>query len=273
MTIHGLNCYQYVTFVISNNNPKLNKMKKLISLLFLATIAAATMAQTADGIVSKYLENIGGIEKWKTLKTARLEGTVPTPQGDFAFEMLRKAPNMFMISVDVMGQKLIPQAYDGEVAWTLNPFTGDPNPQKLPEDQVKSVIQEADFEDPFIDYAKKGHEVAYEGSVDVDGLNCFQVILTKNKGKGDDELVMNYFFDAETYLPVMVKQTPKSGQMAGQEMNIYYSDYQDTGNGLIMPYNIDTKVGGQSVQAIKFTKIELDADISDDVFKFPGTVQ
>ena len=59
----------------------------------------------------------------------------------------------------------------------------------------------------------------------------------------------------------MVKQIPTSGQMAGQEMNVYYSDYQDAGDGLLMPYTIDTKVGGQSVQAVKFTKIELNGEI------------
>lgn len=248
-------------------------MRKLISTVFFIVTTVLLSAQTADEIVNKYLENIGGIENWRALKTARLEGTVPTPQGEFGFEMLRKAPNMFMISVDVMGQKLIPQAYDGEVAWTLNPFTGDPNPQKLPEDQVKNVQQEADFEDPFIDYARKGHDVTYEGKTDVDGVSCYQVKLTKNKGKGEDEIIMDYFFDAETYLPLLVKQTPNSGQMAGQEMNVYYSDYQDTGNGLIMPYTIDQKIGGQSVQAIKFTKIELGGDIPDDVFKFPAVDQ
>jgi len=248
-------------------------MKKLITLLFLIVFSLSARAQTAESIVSKYLENIGGAEKWKALKTAKLTGTVPTPQGDFAFEMLRKAPNKYMISVDVMGQKLIPQAYDGEVAWTLNPFTGDPNPQKLPEEQVKGVVQEADFEDPFIDFAQKGHEVTYEGTSDVDGVNCYQLKLTKNKGKVEDEMIMDYFLDSETYLPLLVKQTPNAGQMAGQELNVYYSDYQDAGDGLIMPFTIDTKVAGQSVQAIKFTKIELNADVSDEVFKFPETVQ
>jgi hypothetical protein len=58
--------------------------------------------------------------------------------------------------------------------------------------------------------------------------------------------------------------------MAGQEMDVYYSDYQDAGDGLMMPYLIDTKVGGQSVQAVKFTTIEANADISDDVFKYTG---
>ena len=261
-----------IYYLCSNviNHPKQKIMKKVLIFLFLSAVTVTLKSQTAEGIVDKYLESIGGIDKWKALKTAKLTGTVPTPQGDFTFEMFRKAPNKFIISLDVMGQKFVPQAYDGEVAWTLNPFMVNPAPQKLPEEQVISVKQEADFEDPFIDFALKGNEVVYEGTADVDGVNCFQLKLTKNKGKGAEEVVMNYFFDSETYLPIMVKQFPTSGQMAGQEMNVYYSDYQDAGNGLLMPYTIDTKVGGQSVQAVKFTQIELNGDIADDVFKFPG---
>jgi outer membrane lipoprotein-sorting protein len=245
-------------------------MKRSIAVLLFAVIAMSSWSQTAEGIVNKYLENIGGVEKWKALKTSKLVGTVPTPQGDFAFEMLRKIPNKFIISVDVMGQKLVPQAYDGEIAWTINPFLGNPAPQKLPEDQYASIKSEADFEDPFINYALKGNEIVYQGTGDVDGINCYILKLTKNKGKAEEEIEMTYYFDADTYLPVMVKQTPKSGQMAGQEMNVYYSDYQDAGDGLIMPYTIDTKVGGQSVQAVKFTTIELNGEISDDVFKYTG---
>ena len=244
-------------------------MKKSIVLLFLSFFAITIWSQTAESVVSKYLENIGGADNWKALKTAKFVGTLPTPQGDFSFEMLRKAPNKFIVSVDVMGQKLVPQAYDGEVAWTINPFMGNPEPQKLDEEQAKSVKQQSDFEDPFIDYASKGNEVAYIGTSDVDGVKCYELLLTKNKGKEDEE-AMNYFFDAETYLPLMVKQTPTSGQMSGQEMNIYYSDYQDAGNGLIMPYSLDTKVGGQTVQSITFTTIEFNGDIADDVFKYPG---
>lgn len=245
-------------------------MKKLLTLFFLSVITVSLWSQTAEGVVNKYLESIGGADKWKAIKTAKLTGTVPTPQGDFTFEMFRKAPNKFIISLDIMGQKFVPQAYDGEVAWTLNPFMGDPTPQKLPDEQMISVKQEADFEDPFIDYALKGNEVIYVGTTDVDGVNCYELKLTKNKGKAEEELVMNYYFDSETYLPIMIKQVPKSGQMAGQETNVYYSDYQDAGNGLLMPYTIDTKVGGQIVQAVKFTQIELNGEITEEVFKFPG---
>jgi outer membrane lipoprotein-sorting protein len=245
-------------------------MKKIFTiLLFSALTMTTSWSQTVDGILSKYFESIGGVEKWKSLKTLKMTGTVPTPQGDFAFEMSRKAPNKYMISLDVMGQKMIPQAYDGETAWMLNPFIGNPAPQKLPEDQAKALKSEADFEDPFIDYVKKGYEVTYEGDADVDGIKCYILKLIKNKGQGADESIMRYYLDNETYLPMMLKQKSDAGQMAGQEVDIYFSDYQDAGDGLIMPFTMDTKVGGQSVQAIKFNTVMVNVEIPDEIFKFP----
>jgi len=246
-------------------------MKKLLTILLFSVIAFSTSkSQTVDGILSKYFESIGGIEKWKELKSMKMTGTIPTPQGEFAFEMNRKAPDKLMISLDVMGQKLIPQAYDGVTAWTLNPFTGNPAPQKLPEDQAKAIKLDADFQDPFIDFAGKGHEVTYVGETDVDGIKCLTLKLIKNKGKAEDEVVSDYYFDAETYLPIMMKQKSTSGPMAGQEVSVYYSDYQDAGDGIMIPFYLDTKANGQSVQAIKFTTIVVNAEISDDIFKFPG---
>jgi outer membrane lipoprotein-sorting protein len=50
------------------------------------------------------------------------------------------------------------------------------------------------------------------------------------------------------------------------------SDYQDIGEGLMMPFNMDTRMNGQSVQAIKFTTITINQEIPDSLFTFPGTV-
>lgn len=246
-------------------------MKKLFAVLvFMVMTLTALLPQTVDEILGKYFESIGGIEKWKEIKTMKLTGQIPTPQGEFTFEMSRKAPNKMIISLDVMGQKLVPQAYDGEVAWTLNPFTGNTAPQKLPEAQARDIIRDAAFEDPFIDFAGKGHEVSFEGTGDVDGVKCYILKLVQNKGKGEEESTSSYFLDSESYLPVLVKQTVTNEQMGTQDVDVYMSDYQDIGNGLMMSFSMDTRIGGESVRAIKFTKAVLNEEISDDVFKFPA---
>jgi outer membrane lipoprotein-sorting protein len=245
-------------------------MKKIFTILLFSVLCITATTQTVDEILSKYFENIGGIDKWKALKTMKMIGQLPTPQGDFTFEMNRKAPNKLMMSVDVMGQKLIPQAFDGEIAWTINPFTGNPDAQKLPEEQAKGLKEEAIFEDPFIDYATKGYEVTYEGTSDLEGSKCHILKLIRNKGQGADESVSSYYFDSESYLPVMTRQTANNPQTGSQEVEVFYSDYQDVGNGLIMPFNLDSHMNGQSVQVIKFTKIVVNEDIPDEIFKYPG---
>jgi outer membrane lipoprotein-sorting protein len=214
--------------------------------------------------------SIGGVEKWRALKTMKLTGVVPTPQGEFTFEMSRKAPNKMLVTADVMGQKIIPQAYDGEVAWMLNPFAGSQTATKMSEQQTKDLMRDAAFEDPFIDFASKGFEVTYEGTADVEGIQCHVLKLVRNKGQGADESSSTYYFDPDSFLPLMTKLSVYTEQMGSQEVEIYYSDYQDIGNGLLMPYTMDTRANGASVQNIKFTKVVVDEEIADEVFKYPG---
>lgn len=246
-------------------------MKNLFSILVLSLITiTSARSQTVDEILGKYFESIGGIEKVKSVNTLKMIGVLPTPQGEFDFELAQKTPNMIKITVTVMGQTMVPQAYDGNTGWMLNPFTGSNTPEKLPDDQTKALMDEAEFEDPFIDYAKKGHAVTYEGTGEVDGINCFILKLVKNKGIAEKENTSDYYFDGDSYLPLMVKQTPENGQMAGQEVMVYFSDYQDAGDGLIKAYTMDSRIDGQSVQMIKFKTIVVNEEIPDEFFKFPG---
>src|SRR5512145_2356515 len=104
-------------------------MKKLFTVLLFSMMMTFAWSQTVDEIVGKYFENAGGMQKMKDMKTLKMKGTLPTPQGDFAFEMCQKAPNKIIMTLDIMGQKMIPQAFDGQTAWMLNPLTGDPKPQ------------------------------------------------------------------------------------------------------------------------------------------------
>jgi outer membrane lipoprotein-sorting protein len=77
-----------------------------------------------------------------------------------------------------------------------------------------------------------------------------------------------YYFDVENSLQIMIKQaTP---QTMGQEVEIYMSDYQETGDGFLMPFVLDTQLDGQSIQKLSFSAITINEDITDDVFRFPG---
>jgi outer membrane lipoprotein-sorting protein len=243
-------------------------MKKsftLTTLLFVAFQLA--QAQTVEEILKKYFERVGGVDTWKNMKSLKMSGSMVIPGGEFPFTLYRKAPNKFKVVLDIMGQEIVPQAYDGETGWMINPYTGGNGPQKLPDDQMKSLRDMSEFEDPFINYQSKGFDVSYEGPADAGGVHCFVLKLTKHKGIEGEEMSSYYYFDTENYLQIMVKQT--STQSMGQEVEIYLSDYQDAGNGILIPFVMDTQMQGQSVNKLNFTVITANEEIADDIFKFP----
>ena len=248
-------------------------MKKImLTLVVLAICVFSISAQTVDEIIGKYHQSIGGLELLKSHTSTKAFGKAPTPQGDFPFELFQEKPNKIKVSLDIMGKKMIPQAFDGQTAWMLNPFMGD-TAQKLPEDQVKSLLDDAELEDPFIDYAAKGHEVTLEGTEDVQGNPCFKIKLVKYKGNESRESTQYYYFDQGSFIPLMIKNSVNVGGQADQVIETYLSDYQEVGNGMVMPFSFEVKMAGQIVQSIIFEKIIINEDIPDEEFKFPGQAQ
>src|SRR5687767_10028540 len=132
--------------------------RKLTLTLIAVALAFVVKAQTADEILAKYFEATGGLSKLKAVKSMKMTGKAPSPQGDFPITIYNKAPNKQKVVLNVQGQELVAQAYDGTTAWALNPFAGGTDPVKLDEQQTKEISEE-ELEDDFIDYAKKGHAV------------------------------------------------------------------------------------------------------------------
>jgi outer membrane lipoprotein-sorting protein len=243
-------------------------MKKILFLaLVISSLSAGIFAQTADEIVNKYFETVGGMEKWKNLKSMKMTGNLVMQMGQFPFTIYRKAPNKFKVVVDIQGQQIIPQAFDGDTAWMLNPFAGGTGPEKVPDDQVRAVKEESDFEDPFIDYKSKGIELTYDSTTEINGVKCYVVKMTKHKGEEGLEMSSSYFFDMGTGLVYMIRQ--KSSQSNDQEIDIYLSDYREVKDGILMPYVMDTQAQGQSLQKLDYSAIDLDMEMPDDLFKMP----
>jgi outer membrane lipoprotein-sorting protein len=248
----------------------LNPMKRpLASLVILLFTVQIFQAQTADNIIAKYFESVGGIEKWKNLKSIKMTGKMVILQGEFPITLYRKSPNKFKIVMNIEGQEIIPQAFDGETGWMNTPFGGAAGPQKMEEDQVRELRDVSEFEDPLIDYKARGFVASYEGTADTFGVQCYIVKLIRHKGIEGKELASLYYFDTEHYLPVMIKQP--SPQAMGQEIEIHMSEYQETSDGVLMPFVMDTHFKGQSVQKLNFTAITINEELADDLFKFPET--
>lgn len=241
-------------------------MKRLSLFLFILFAGSLTYAQTADEILAKYLETTGGVQNWKALKTMKATGKMSMQGMDLDFNMTSKVPNKVHMVIKVQGQEIV-QAYDGTDAWMLNPLMGGKEPVKLPEEQAKEMTDQ-EVEDEFIDYKKKGHEVKLLGKEEVDGTSCYKIELIKNKNNDKEDVTEIHYFDAENFVPIMTKSYARSGPSKGQEAQTYLSDYQEV-NGLMIPFSMETKSNGQTVQKMTFQKITINENVEDTLFAFP----
>ena len=241
------------------------KLKSLFIVLAVLSFVGA-QAQTADEVLAKYFVNTGGLDKWKSLKSRTMTGKAFFGQ-DFPMTVYEKAPNKQKTVVNVQGTELMINVYDGTDAWMLNPLQGGKDPVKLDDEQAKDVKDE-EFEDEFIDYKKKGHEVTLEGTEEIDGVKCFKLKLVKNKNNPKEDITELHYFDSENFVPIMQASYVRSGPQKGTEVKSYLSDYQDV-SGLMFPFSIEQKINGQSLSKITIEKITLNDIADDSIFAFP----
>ncbi|MFL6213403.1 MAG: LolA family protein [Blastocatellia bacterium] len=240
--------------------------RRHLILLFAFTLlmSALASAQTADEIIKKNIEARGGLQKIKAIKSVKATGklAVAGPGLELPITIQQKRPNTFRLDATFQGQSLI-QVYDGDTGWQINPFENINQPEKMAGDDLKDAQEQADLDGPLVDYKEKGHTVELMGKEDLEGTPAYKLKLTLKSG--DTRYV---YIDAANYLELKV--TAKRRSPGGeQEMDIYPGNYKPI-NGVLFPYSIEQKVGGQTQVTISMDKIEVDVPIDDAIFKMPA---
>lgn len=234
----------------------------ILSFLFVAGSFTLSQAQTADEIINQYLELMGGADAWKAVNSMQISGTTTMQGMAFPINVTSSRPNKQKVEVDIQGKKLI-DAFDGEKAWTINPFMGSMEPQLKTEEETQEAATQM-FEDEFIDYQKKGHTVSLEGTEAIGGTECYKIKMVKADG---DELF--YFFDKEIFVPVMTRTFAKSGPMKGQPIEVFTSDYEEV-DGLMIPFSIEQKLNGQTFMTMNAEEIKLNVEVEEGFFSMPS---
>jgi len=217
---------------------------------------------SVDDIIDTYFENIGGKEGWRNVKSMRITGEGIQMGMKFPLTVLAKEPNLQIVNVEVQGMSIV-EAYDGEVAWATNPFGGSTEPTKKSDEETAEAAKES-FQDDLLDYKEKGHTVSLEGTEEYEGSETYKLKLVRADG---EERI--YFFDTELMIPLAVRSTPKSGQMKGQTIDAVSGDFQEV-DGLMVPFSLKQKIGGQTAMEMISSKVEFNVPISDEEFSFPG---
>jgi hypothetical protein len=234
----------------------------LLSLFAISLIAAPAHAMTAEELIAKAINALGGEEALRALETEVVTGKVMVQGMELPFKMTKMRPDLLRTESEFQGVSIV-QAYDGEKAWTVNPMMGTQDPQDMPPMQEKAFLQQADFDGPLIDYEKKGYTVEYIGEDEVEGTTVHHLKVDTH-----DDVVYDMYFDAEYFM--LLKQ---SGTMAMEEqevsMDTYFSDYKQVGE-LMLPHAIEMRMGEQTMNQIMIETFEHDAEVESAIFERPA---
>jgi len=235
----------------------------MMSLCALALVSVSAFGQTADELLDKSLTAVGGKDKIKALHSVRMTGKMKMGPMEAPFTMTKARPAVMRVDFTIQGMTGT-QAYDGTTGWLLMPFSGNKDAQKMPEDMLKEIRTEADFDGPTFDYKAKGNKVEYVGKEDVQGTPTYKLHVTTKDGQES-----NVYLDAESYLPIRTDGTRKiQGQDIDMETNL--GDYK-TVDGLTFAYSIDSHPKGkEGGQAITIEKIDLNPTVDMKMFAMPA---
>src|SRR3954471_2085610 len=227
-------------------------MKKILLALSAFVAVSAVNAQTADEVITKHIDAMGGKEKLSQITSVYVESGTEVMGNESATKTTILNGKAFRNESDFNGQKIV-QVVTDKGAWAINPFGGSTDAVATPDEQYK-IAQDQIYVDPFLNYAAKGAKAELLGKEKVGAVDAYKIKYT-NK----DNAETTYFIDPSTYYIV---QAVKKGNAMGQEVtvNIVYSDYRKNDFGLSWPYitNIDM---GQFALKVNAKKVEVNKTV------------
>lgn len=230
-----------------------------LTLLFFSTLVAKS--QTADEIINRYIQFIGGAETWKSINTITTSGNYNYGGVAFPYVAWSKAPNLYLYTVTFNG-KSFSQAYNGQVGWRIDGFKNEKTKTILKDKQATALANEADveLESLFINYHQKGYMAELLGPDSVNSRPSYKIRLLT---KGDTAV---YYFDKTDFSLLEKQAASKNSEMDKAPMDIFYSDYQLTGN-IRLPRKINCTTAGQRILLITVDSVKLNDPLPESKFQ------
>jgi len=238
-------------------------MRRIVALFGLSAGSVLLSAQTAEELVAKNILAHGGLEKIKSIRTLRMTGRMQSGSFQAQVGQDSMAPDLMRQTFTVQGMTEI-EAYDGTVGWKISPFEGRKDPELLGEDELRPLLEDADFYGPLVDYQTKGSRVEYLGHDTVDGDDAYKLKVTLKNGD-----IVYYYLDPETFLEIRV-ETVRFIRGAVREEFREPGSYKLVG-GVYYPFSLESGSKLQPGNTVRITidKIEVNVPLDKKEFQMP----
>src|SRR6266511_25034 len=192
-----------------------------------AETATKEMPPTADQILAKYTEALGGSAAIDKLKTRSMKGTWLTGNGiTLGYEVYQSAPDGIYTVLNTPKQSVIERGFAGQTAW-------EKSNRGLRDLEGIEVFYLKRYPDLFKDIKLQGQftRISFGGKDKVDGKDVYVLRGLAFDGKGE-----RLFFDAQTGLLLRrITSTPTIVGIIPEQVD--YDDYREV-DGLKLPFTI-----------------------------------
>ena len=214
---------------------------------------------SADEIINKYVEALGGAAAIEKINSRVEKGTITVNGHEFPVEVTSKAPNK-RISIMHMPNGENITAYDGQSGWIGNP---GPRPPRIMSPQEAEIAAfEANFHLP-LELKKMFTQLRVRPSEKIGGHDAVQIT-----GMREGKPPVRLFFDKDSGLllrAVHYTETP----LGRNPTEVNYSDYQsEQGVKIPLQWTVARPLGRFTIQ---IKTVQQNAPVDDSKFQKPAT--
>jgi outer membrane lipoprotein-sorting protein len=231
----------------------------VIALLGAPALGAAS-GPTADEIIANYVKTIGGMEKLEAIKTLKKTGRY-TSGGGLEAKVVEesKRPDLVRQEFVLQGMTGI-TAWDGKTGWKIEPWQGKKDVEPLGEEELKQILEDADFDGPLVNYKQKGNAVELVGTEPVEGTDAYKLKVTLKAGD-----VQYFFMDTDYFVPIKIEKT-RVVRGAPRESETSIGDYKKVA-GVYFPHSFESGQKGSANRAkVVYDKVEANVPLDDSRF-------
>jgi hypothetical protein len=243
----------------------------IVSLGVSLLASQGAFAQTADDIIAKYMDALGGKDKLLSIHSFYQEGVAVMQNGnEIETKTWRVQGKLYRQEIS-FGAGNVVVILTPKQGWSSNPRNGGAF-TAMSEEQVKSQQLQLDCAGPLVDYAAKGYKAELAGTDTVNGQECYRVKLSS----GSSPAVISFSIDKKTWycLRAVFKGISMGGGGGGGrrggadgEFRLDFADYQKTPDGYIFPFTI---IAGGFNAKTSIEKIEVNKPIDEASLSKPA---
>jgi hypothetical protein len=214
---------------------------------------------TVETIVNKHIAALGGEKLLRSGKTFTFTVSGEKMGKKFTKVVTQARPNKLRVDV-TSDDGPMSKGFDGKVAWVKK---GSAKPEAMSAEDTASMAQHAQFDEPLLDFAKKGMKVALVGKADVKGAAAYDLEVTTKSGE-----VEHHFLDANSFL--LIKRTMPSKDKDGKAItaSVRFGDYKKV-QGRMINHSVEWDADDGKSHKSVVSAIAFDKKVDAKIFSMP----